>query len=250
MIALIFSFHGQDSWVSKRPGRALKPQSLLGKTYGWAGTLRGLHTGVAVVLIWFSGDVPSGCNMFCSPWFYDCFAATSSWCKCVRHQKGNSRWEHGIPVIGCLFVRRLLDDDSIELISFLKPNQKRQMRTLAAAFWNIQLPPLLVTCSAIAANNWDTAKSNYKWYNCSVSNLTETNYRKHGMVYPRIAKTQWFQILQWPNSQGKRGLATLSALRRATFEQMKDFMSEKAGLNPYHHPEWSDLWEDHIIMES
>lgn len=57
--------------------------------------------------------------------------------------------------------RRLLDEDSIELISFLKPNQKRQMR--------------------------------------------------------------------------KRGLGTLSALRRATFEQMKDFMSEKVFHRAHRH---------------
>lgn len=32
--AMILSFHGHDSRVSKHPGRALKPQSLLDKTYG------------------------------------------------------------------------------------------------------------------------------------------------------------------------------------------------------------------------
>eukprot|EP00435_Cladocopium_sp_Y103_P055405 s163_g18.t1 len=57
--------------------------------------------------------------------------------------------------------RRLLDEDSIELISFLKPNQKRQMR--------------------------------------------------------------------------KRGLGTLSALRRASFEQMNDFMSEKVFRRAHRH---------------
>ena len=50
-------------------------------------------------------------------------------------------------------------------------------------------------------------------------------------AFPKLSGSQHSS---GPIPQGKRGLGTLSALRRATFEQMKDFMSEKVGLKPYH----------------